>query len=114
VEGTSRRKKQTLATHASKRVVSTTRVKSRKVVSQNETYEEFDAEVFQSEPAFVRVSHGVTKNIGDYESLRIDVAVTMPCYKEKVEEVSAELGNYIAVLLERELDAYGVSLHGEE
>lgn len=32
---------------------------------------------------------GYTKNMGNYESLRIDVMITMPCYPHEVEDVSA-------------------------
>ena len=29
---------------------------------------------------------GLTINLGNYESLRIDVGVKMPCYKEEIEK----------------------------
>jgi hypothetical protein len=31
------------------------------------------------DPAYVRVGAGVTENLGNFESLRIDVSVTLPC-----------------------------------
>ncbi len=41
---------------------------------------------FATEPAYARVAKGITANMGNYESLRIDVGVTLPCYAEEIEE----------------------------
>lgn len=90
--------------------VSVVRVRSRAILSEDRREEEFDSEVFQTDPAYVRVAHGVTKSIGDYESLRVDVAITMPCYKEQLDEVASQVGDRVALMMERELDAYGLSL----
>lgn len=65
-----------------------------------------EVETFITEPAYVRASAGLTKNLGDYESLRVDVAITVPCYKEMVEEVYESVAEQVAVLLETEIDKY--------
>lgn len=39
-----------------------------------------------TEPAFIRVNAGKTLNLGNYESLRIDVSVTLPCLPEDIED----------------------------
>jgi len=36
-------------------------------------------------PAKVRVGLGLTLNMGNYESARVDVEVTVPCYAEEVD-----------------------------
>ena len=36
------------------------------------------------EPAFVRVNAGKTLNLGNYESLRIDVSISLPCLPEDI------------------------------
>ena len=46
---------------------------------ESEKREVIEVRQFMTDPAFVRVSAGVTKNLGNYESLRVDVAVTAPC-----------------------------------
>lgn len=61
---------------------------------------------FETEPAYVRCSAGVTKSTGNYESLRVDVAVTMPCYAEEVERTYTEVSDFVASKLEEEIDAY--------
>jgi len=41
---------------------------------------------FETEPARVRVGFGLTINLGNYESARLDVSVEVPCYKEQVDD----------------------------
>ena len=36
-------------------------------------------------PASVTVQYGLTLNQGNYESARIDVGVTLPCYREEID-----------------------------
>jgi hypothetical protein len=47
--------------------------------------------------AKVRVGGGVTRNMGDYESVRCHVEIEMPCVPEwdSVNEMYAELSNYV-------------------
>ena len=37
---------------------------------------------FATDPAKVRVGRGVTINMGNFESARIDISIEMPCYVE--------------------------------
>jgi hypothetical protein len=52
--------------------------------------EEIDSErsvhKFVTEPARVRRAYGVTINLGNYESARVDVDITLPCYAEEVRD----------------------------
>ena len=43
----------------------------------------------------VRVSHGRTINIGDFNSVRVDVSVTLPCTSETVQDVIAEAHDHV-------------------
>lgn len=109
--GRKRRKDSTSAN--AKATINVKTVRSRKVLSEEQAEVEFDAEIFETEPAYVRVGHGVTKSIGDFESLRVDVSISAPCYQEMIDEVAKDVGERVAIMLEEELDAYGVDLHGE-
>jgi len=40
---------------------------------------------FESTPAMVTRGYGLTLNLGNYESARFDVSITMPCYPEDVD-----------------------------
>jgi hypothetical protein len=48
------------------------------------------------EPARVRVSFGMTISTAPYESVRIDVAVELPCLPEDVKETQEQAGNIAA------------------
>lgn len=61
---------------------------------------------FSSEPAFIKVGAGVTKNLGDFESLRVDVAITMPCRVEDIDTTYEELSTKVADMLDSEVDKY--------
>ena len=66
------------------------------------------ARKFLVEPAYVRVSHGLTKNMGNYESLRVDVSVSLPCYTEEVEQALPIASDIASVFLNEELDRMGI------
>lgn len=68
--------------------------------------EEIEVHVFETEPAYVRVAAGQTINLGDFESLRVDVAVTMPCYAEQVGDTQKECAEWVAARLGAEVDQY--------
>lgn len=67
-----------------------------------EQFEEknLEARVFATQPAVVTAKLGKTINLGNYESIRIEVGVSLPCYAEEVEQginVAAEIcGRHIA------------------
>ena len=48
-----------------------------------------DVHKFVTEPAKIFFQLGVTMNLGDYESARVTIGVTMPCYKEEMREAYA-------------------------
>mgnify|MGYP000093891773 CR=1 FL=1 len=61
---------------------------------------------FQTTPAMVEVKAGMTKAIGQFEFLRVDVGITRPCYTEEIEEVQGEVAIKVANALNDELDNY--------
>ncbi len=61
---------------------------------------------FETEPAFVRINAGVTKNLGNYESLRVDVAISVPCYVEEIETVQKRTAEMVADMLDTEVEEY--------
>lgn len=50
---------------------------------------------FETEPAKVRVGFGLTINLGNYESARLDVSVEVPCYKEQVDEAYDQAKDWV-------------------
>lgn len=63
------------------------------LMDEDEGLEEMDARNFDVEPAYVSVNHGRTVNIGNYESVRVDVRVSLPCYAEEVGEALLHADN---------------------
>jgi len=61
--------------------------------------EHIEVRPFKSEVARVRVSKGLTINMGNYESARIDVDLMLPCYPEEVKEMM----KYVDTLVEAKL-----------
>lgn len=59
--------------------------------SSPEEIEEDTLEVhsFVTAPANVSVEMGMTLNLGNFESARVTVSISVPCYKEEVEEAHA-------------------------
>ena len=55
------------------------------------------------EPAFVRFSEGLTRSLGNYEFLRIDVAVTLPCLPEKINETYVKAKEFVETSLSEEM-----------
>lgn len=58
---------------------------------------------FVTEPARVKRSYGLTVNLGNYESARVEVGVEVPCYKEEVSEADAFAAQFCEERLEEEV-----------
>jgi hypothetical protein len=50
---------------------------------------------FISVPASISVKAGVTINLGNYESGRVDVMLTMPCYPEEIDRVYEDVKSWV-------------------
>lgn len=67
--------------------------------------DDLDAESFKN-PARVRVAGGITSNEGDFNSLRVDVAVEMPCLAtpEEVARCYAACSSFVSEKLAEQID----------
>ena len=63
---------------------------------------------FEVEPAWVKAGYGLTINLGNYESARCDVGVTLPCYVEEIEEAFKEAWS----IADREVQAQVAEIRG--
>jgi hypothetical protein len=52
---------------------------------EQETTDTIRVPVFTNHPARVRVSGSVTRNLGDYNSAKVEVSIDMPCLPEATE-----------------------------
>jgi hypothetical protein len=67
---------------------STSKTKSGKVIPGSETdvQEVVDEKMFKDPPCNVGVSVGFTRNMGNYESMKFQVSINIPCAMEDVDE----------------------------
>jgi hypothetical protein len=67
---------------------------------------------FVTEPAKVQVEYGLTLNLGNYESARVSVAVTVPCYREEIEDAHAFAADWCEDKLESERNKVREAMRG--
>lgn len=48
--------------------------------------EPLEVRSFVTPPAHIELGYGLTLNIGNYESARVDVKVSVPCYREEMDD----------------------------
>lgn len=73
------------------------------VKEDSEKREQIEVSRFITDPAYITFACGATKNMGNYESLRIEVRVSLPCYIEEVDEMYLEAKSWVDDRLEKEL-----------
>jgi len=78
----------------------------RKKTTEQETarQESLDAGYFPPgvEPALVRVGVGNTINLGNFESMRIDISITLPCLVEDIEDTYRRASEYASEFMAEE------------
>jgi hypothetical protein len=57
-------------------------------------------------PAFVKVSAGLTINMGNFESLRVDCAVTLPCKRTDLEAAYRTASDFVSERVSEEQTAW--------
>lgn len=62
---------------------------------ETEETEEIDVGIFETIPANVSVKAGATVNLHDYNSGRIDVMLSMPCYIEDIDETFINVKEWV-------------------
>jgi len=67
-------------------------------------------QTFATEPALVHVSVGVTKNLGDFNSLKLSIGVTKPCYPEEIAETQKDVQTFIEQQIKKEVKSLNVKL----
>jgi hypothetical protein len=72
----------------------------------SETREIIEVREFATNPAYVKVQAGVTKSLGDYEFLRVDVSISVPCYVEEIDSVYPAVAEKVSDRLTQEVEAY--------
>ena len=66
-----------------KKTVSSVYSKSGKIVSEKDSQEFETIELDTENPVRVELVKSVTKNLGNYESLRVQGSISLPCYLDE-------------------------------
>ena len=74
---------------------------------EDEVLKEDQIEVnrFETNVATVSIKKGITKNLGNYESVRVDVMVSVPCYVEEIDTIYDELDLVVDEQINQQLEA---------
>ena len=59
---------------------------------------------FLTEPAKVEVAMGLTLNLGNYESARVEVRVSVPVYREEINDAFAYVKKYVEKRVNAEVE----------
>lgn len=59
---------------------------------------------FLTEPAKVGCAYGLTINLGNFESARVDVSVSMPCYVEELDAAYTQAKKWVEDRLQAEVE----------
>lgn len=71
--------------------------------------EETPFHVFKTTPAEVVLRKGITLNKGNFESVRVEVGVSMPCYSEQLEDTFVVANAWTDAKLEEFVKKYSVA-----
>lgn len=88
----------------SKATITVRRTKIDNVLEDSFDEETITVRKFQTEPAYVSVRAGLTLNRGNYESLRLDIGVKIPCYVEEISEIEKQASDWVDVRMSEKLD----------
>lgn len=66
---------------------SASRTESKTVGDKQEVKKGINPQIFDDEPAFVNFGLGATINTGNYESVKVDVRITIPCLPKDINKI---------------------------
>jgi hypothetical protein len=73
-------------------------------VESDEQQETIEVRNFETEPAEVGINYGLTINLGDFNSARVDVSVKIPCYVEEKDEAFANISAWAEDRIRKEVE----------
>lgn len=68
--------------------------------------EMIEVKPFVVEPAYVNYSEGVTLNVGNFQSIRIDVGITLPTYIEEIDSAYKKAKEIVDKQINEEIVKY--------
>lgn len=84
--------------------VTRVRLTAGKVDDEEAVTEKLEVKPFLTEVATVSVKAGATINLGNYESARVDVMLSIPCYIEEIDGVYEQAKDWVDTRVSREYE----------
>lgn len=78
-------------------------VKSIHERGENQVWDKISIQEIKGPPAYVDYKMGYTTNLGSYESARVSVGVSIPCYPEELDEATSFAREYVDAEVAREI-----------
>ena len=76
-------------------------------ISSKEEVELIEVAPFVTSPAYVSFAAGVTKGTGvKYEFLRLDVRLSMPCYREEIDQAYPQVKDWVDSRMTKEIEEF--------
>ena len=74
---------------------------------KTDTQKQIGSKPFETDPAYVNYRLGATLNMGSYESMKVDVGVTMPCLPTwpEIKKTYKEIKKEVEDLMDKEVQA---------
>lgn len=82
-------------------IIKDTITKEERVLKDKDEY--LPTAMQEGNPAYLNISAGMTKNLGDFNSARVSISITYPCIPEEIEESYDKLKNWIDARLIKEI-----------
>jgi len=86
-------------------VVKQFRVSGKDIGTPTTTDETIDVRTFNAPHAQVNVEYGLTLNMGNYETARLTVGVSVPCYVEEIDDAHRFAAGWVEKRLSEQIDA---------
>ena len=75
-----------------------------KAIHEKEDYETVMVPSFTGPVARVKVMSSVTRNLGDYNSVKVEVGLDLPCYECDIEHTYNQAADWVSAKIESELE----------
>jgi len=96
--------KETKTLQEGKATISVRRTQVDRVLQESMDEETINVRKFETDTARIMVAVGVTKNQGNFESLRLEVRAEVPCYIEEMSAVEKQLSEWVDNRISEKLD----------
>jgi len=90
-----------------KALITVRRTRLDKVLEDYSEEETILVRKFETDPAYIGGSMGITKNMGNFEFIRLDITAKIPCYVEEIDNVEQQVAGWMDNKMDKKLSELG-------